>query len=147
MQAVAIALKIPDNAAYTALVTLRRLCVDVERVERAQIRFYANGDAAALTARVKADETIFNPNKHRLTLLEQCAPRDGEVWITPLRRVAAESTEGEAAAVSWRLFDAAGSPVARAVLDAAIERLLCNPAIDRAVTAAGRDRDIAGGSE
>ncbi len=30
MRAVAIALKIPDNTAYTALVTLRRLCVDVD---------------------------------------------------------------------------------------------------------------------
>lgn len=147
MQAVAIALKIPDNTAYTALVTLRRLCVDVERVERAEIRFYANGDAAALAARIMADETIFNPNKHRLTILEQCAPRKGEVWIAPLRTAASEPAEWEEAAVSWRLFDAKGSPVAGPVLDAAIERLLCNPAIDRAVTAPGRDRDIAGDSE
>ena len=36
-RAVAINLKIPDNAAYTALVTLRRLGVDVDRVERSEM--------------------------------------------------------------------------------------------------------------
>jgi len=140
MQAVSIALKIPDNTAYTALVTLRRLCVDVERVERGEIRFYEDGDVAALTSRVMADETIFNPNKHRLTVLDECAPRAGEVWIEAL------DAEG-LGAVSWRLFDAKGAPVDRAVLDAAIERLLCNPAIDRAITPRRGDRDIPSGSE
>jgi phosphoribosylformylglycinamidine (FGAM) synthase PurS component len=149
-RAVSIALKIPDNTAYTALVTLRRLCVDVERIERSEILICEADDAAALRARVMADETLFNPNKHRVTVLDECAPRSGEVWIVPLchperSAVGAESKEG---GVSWRLFDAKGAPVERAILDAAIERLLCNPAIDRAVTSepAG-DRDIPGGSE
>jgi hypothetical protein len=134
MRAVAIALKIPDNTAYTALVTLRRLCVDVDRIERSEIHIYESGDVEALTARVKADETIFNPNKHRLTVLDECAPRDGEVWIAPLDRPERNREAGASTSVSWRLFDAKGAPVARRVLDAAIERLLCNPAIDRAVT-------------
>jgi hypothetical protein len=134
MRAVAIALKIPDNTAYTALVTLRRLCVDVERIERSEIRIYESGDVEALAARVQADETIFNPNKHRLTVLDECTPRDGEVWILPLCRPERSGKGGESSSVSWRLFDAKGAPVARSVLDAAIERLLCNPAIDRAVT-------------
>ncbi|HEY6450900.1 MAG TPA: hypothetical protein VIX60_09505, partial [Candidatus Cybelea sp.] len=106
---------------------------------------YECGNVEALAARVKADETIFNPNKHRLTVLDECTPRDGEVWIVPLShpersREAAEFKDqrsgkgGESSSVSWRLFDAKGAPVARSVLDAAIERLLCNPAIDRAVT-------------
>jgi|HubBroStandDraft_4_1064222.scaffolds.fasta_scaffold00009_40 hypothetical protein len=147
MHAVSIALKIPDNTAYTALVTLRRLCVDVERVERGEIRFYEDGDVAALTARVMADETIFNPNKHRLTVLDECAPRAGEVWIVPLRHPPGSLEAAESQAVSWRLFDAKGAPVDRAVLDAAIERLLCNPAIDRAITPQRRDRDISSGNE
>jgi hypothetical protein len=37
---VAVGLKIPDNAAYTALVALRRLGVAVERVERSEIWFF-----------------------------------------------------------------------------------------------------------
>lgn len=150
MQTVSIALKIPDNTAYTALVTLRRLCVDVERVERGEIRFYEDGDVAALTACVMADETIFNPNKHRLTVLDECTPRAGEVWIVPLchPQRSREAAVSKGGAVSWRLFDAKGAPVDRAVLDSAIERLLCNPAIDRAITPElARDRDIPGGSE
>lgn len=138
MRAVAVTLKIPDNTGYTALVTLRRLGVDVHRVERSDIWFYRDKCTAAdLEARVKADETVYNPSKHRVTVLDKAVPRAGEVWIEP--KVAEGSTilsgvEGQKAAVGWRLFDANNDPVNRAVLDAAIERLLCNPAIDRAVT-------------
>ncbi len=142
MRAVAISLKIPDNTAYTALVALRRLGVGVARVERSEIRCYADGDVAELAARVKTDETVFNPNKHRLSVLERPAPREGEVWIEPLTPLA-----GEPAAIAWRLFDAHGEPVERSVLDAAIECLLCNPAIDRAVRgddAIDRDNPIPG---
>ena len=85
MRAIAITLKSPDNAAYTALVALRKLGVHVERIERAEIRcFEEDTDTAALTARIESDETVFNPNKHRLTILDRCAPRSGEVWIEPL---------------------------------------------------------------
>jgi hypothetical protein len=136
VRAVAISLKIPDNTAYTALVTLRRLCVDVHRLERSDIYFFESNDAAALAKRVAADETIFNPNKHRLTVLDEPLPRAGEVWIEPLAACRRER------AGAWRLFDETGAPVSAAVLDAAIERLLCNPAIDRAVTGENaRDRD------
>ncbi len=37
LRTVAIRLKIPDNEAYTALTALRRLGVDVGRLERAEI--------------------------------------------------------------------------------------------------------------
>jgi phosphoribosylformylglycinamidine (FGAM) synthase PurS component len=126
-RAVAVNLKIPDNTAYTALVTLRRLGVAVERVERSDVYFFDHeGDEGALAARVKSDETIFNPNTHRLTLLGHDAPRWGEVWIQSLG-------PAEHHAVAWRLFDANGAPVERRTLAQAVERLLCNPAIDRAV--------------
>lgn len=144
MRAVSISLKIPDNAAYTALVALRRLGVDVDRVERSEIwLFEDDGEVGALAKRIVADETIFNPNKHRFRVLERASPRAGEVWIESL----AASSHGPAA-TAWRLFDAHGAPVKRGVLDAAIERLLCNPAIDRAVTNGdANDRDIPFASE
>jgi hypothetical protein len=123
-RAVAIGLKIPDNEAYTALVTLQRLGVAVGRVERNVIlRVDDEGDAAVLAARVKSDEAAFNPNKHRLAVLEANAPREGEVWV--------ESLDGKRC-TAWRLIDAKGAPVSRDVLGSAIERLLCNPAIERA---------------
>ena len=87
--AVAIALKIPDNAAYTAAVALRRLGLAVGRVERSEIWFFDDGgDSRALLESVEADETIFNPNKHVATILARPAPRAGEVWIESLEDVA-----------------------------------------------------------
>ncbi len=128
MRAVAISLKIPDNAAYTALVALRKLGVSVNRVERSDILLFDDdADANALTARIVADETIFNPNKHRLTLLEAAAPRAGEVWIEPLG-VARRSIH----ATAWQLFDENGAPAPRETLARAVDRLLCNPAIEKA---------------
>ena len=140
MRAVAISLKIPDNEAYTALVALRRLGVAADRVERAQIYFFDDvSDAAALERRVVSDETIFNPNKHRAAVLSQARPRSGEVWIEPL--------DARGVTVAWRLFQDDGAPVSRGVLDMATERLLCNPAIDRAITATSDDRDISTSAE
>jgi hypothetical protein len=134
MVAVAIGLKIPDNTAYTATVALRRLGVGVDRVERNEIWFFDDANDESLIARVTADETMFNPNKHRVTVLDEAAPRSGEVWIEPLDRVTLSlSKGGERAAIAWRLFDAHGAPMDRSALRAAIERLLCNPAIDRAI--------------
>ena len=150
-RAVAISLKIPDNTAYTALVTLRRLCVDVARIERSDVYLFESDDAAAaLSARVAADETIFNPNKHRLVVLEEPFPRAGEVWIEPLEGDLAGQSERNRPArrTAWRLYDEDGEPIGPAVLEAAVERLLCNPAIDRAVTATrARDRDSGNGAE
>jgi hypothetical protein len=135
LRAVAVGLKIPDNTAYTAQFALQRLGVAVERVERSEIWFFEDhDDPARLAARVKADETIFNPNKHRLIVLDQPSPRRGEVWIEPLPEHAILSSVAESgpAAIAWRLFGADGVPVSTDVLAAAIERLLCNPAIERA---------------
>lgn len=132
MHAVSIGLKIPDNTAYTALVALRKLGVDVERVERSDIYFFAEeSDPASLLRRIEADETIFNPNKHRVRLLDEATPRPGEVWIETLTD-AAKVTQPPV--VAWRLLATNGEPAAGAMLDTAIERLLCNPAIERAVT-------------
>lgn len=129
----AIGLKIPDNTAYTAMVTLRRLGVNVQRVERSDIvRFDDNEDSGDLRARVERDESIFNPNKHRLTVLASPKPRPGEVWI---ETIDAEATVARVRArryVGWRLF-AGDAPAPREMLDAAVGALLCNPAIEKAV--------------
>jgi len=123
-RAVAISLKIPDNAAYTALVTLRRLGVDVARVERSEIVRLEGADPAALQAQVEGNESLYNPNKHRVTVLEDDAPRAGEVWIVQ---------EDERRPVAWRLYRAPGEAASREILTQAVERLLCNPAIERAI--------------
>ena len=134
---VAIGLKIPDNEAYTALVTLQRLGVAVERLERCEIwQLDDTGDGSSIGRRIEANEAIFNPNKHRLRSLEQATPRTGEVWIDRIGEDADVRIAGVAHArryVGWRLFGAAGAPVRRDVVVAAVERLLCNPAIERAL--------------
>jgi len=123
---VEIGLKIPDNTAYTAMVALRRLGVEVARVERGELRaFDDGGDVAALLERVEADETIFNPNIHRVTMRESGAPDAGEVWI--------ESLDGTVPTVAWRLFDGRDRAVDGVALQTAVDRLLCNPSIDRAI--------------
>ena len=143
--AVAISLKIPDNEAYTALVALQRLGVAAERVERAEIYLLDDGDdAETIRRRIVSDETIFNPNKHRVSMLDEAAPRDGEIWIQTLSHAARAMTS---VAISWRLFDGDGVPVERAVLETAAERLLCNPAIERAVMRDLNDRDISAAYE
>ena len=129
-RAVAIGLKIPDNTAFTAAVALRRLGVNVERVERSEIWFFVDGgDVPALIERITTDETIFNPNKHRVTVLDEAVPRSGEVWIEPLE----PGHPGRPAATAWHLFGPNGAALDREALRAAVERLLCNPAIERAV--------------
>jgi phosphoribosylformylglycinamidine (FGAM) synthase PurS component len=124
-RAVAINLKIPDNAAYTALVTLRRLGIHVMRVERSEIVRFANApEPRTLAAAVEADESLYNPNKHRVTVLDDDAPRSGEVWIVQ---------DDADRPVGWRLYSAPGVPAGPDVLAQAAERLLCNPAIERAI--------------
>jgi phosphoribosylformylglycinamidine (FGAM) synthase PurS component len=120
---VAIALKIPDNAAYTALTTLRRLGIDVAIVERSDVVHVDAASDEAAAAAVRDDESLFNPNKHRLTVLEGNAPRAGEVWI--------EQDDGSRI-VGWRLFHGPEQPASRELLETACERLLCNPAVERA---------------
>lgn len=129
---VAIGLKIPDNAAHTALAALRRLGVEAARIERNDIwRLTSDERPEAVVARVEADETCFNPNKHRLQLLKSAEPRAGEVWIETLP-VPGTREAAPTRAVGWRLFDREGAPVRREVVAEAVERLLCNPAIERA---------------
>jgi phosphoribosylformylglycinamidine (FGAM) synthase PurS component len=124
--AVAISLKIPDNAAYTALTTLRRLGVDVALVERSEIVELDAPNADEAESVVRTNESVFNPNKHRLTVLEHVEPRPGEVWIEAL------SGSKDSRAVGWRLFNGPGQPASRATVESACDILLCNPAIERA---------------
>ena len=130
-RAYAVELKIPDNEAYTAMRALQRLGVAVARVQRADILVFEREESdEALSALIERDERLFNPNKHRLERLPGAHPRDGEVWVemldaprsAPMRRL-----------VGWRLFDHDGKPLGGADLDAACTRLLCNPAIERAI--------------
>lgn len=141
---VAIGLRIPDNTAYTALVTLRRLGVEVAGVERNEIWHLGDeGVPATLAQRVESNETIYNPNKHRLVLLERAQPRAGEAWIETLgshdeirEHLGGKGIDGVTSGrryVGWRLFDTKGNPVTRDVVGAAVERLLCNPAIEKAI--------------
>jgi phosphoribosylformylglycinamidine (FGAM) synthase PurS component len=132
LRAVSIALKIPDNEAYTALVALRRLGVDVRRVERSAIYVFDDGDVEALKRRVMSDATIFNPSKHRLTVLDEAVPRAGEIWIEPLSHPSTPLRMTQKAATAWRLFDAHDNPAGRETLTAAADRLLRNPAIQKA---------------
>jgi hypothetical protein len=134
----AIGLKIPDNAAFTARQALARLGVELGRVERSEIWSCDDGgEASTFALRVASNEALFNPNKHRLTVLTEDGPRPGEVWIE--RRDDARRTgkpiPGVTSArryVGWRLFDRTGAPVHRPALDDAVRLLLCNPAIDEA---------------
>ena len=134
---VAIRLKIPDNEAYTAMVALRRLGLVLDNVEREDILLVDDrGDAATLANRIKEDETLFNPNKHELDVLDIGRPRPGEAWIAPLdARATVHRIAGVEAAqryTGWRLFWK-GAPAGPDLVNAAVERLLCNPAIESAV--------------
>jgi phosphoribosylformylglycinamidine (FGAM) synthase PurS component len=140
---VAIGLKIPDNEAYTALVALRRLGVDVDKVERSDVwRFEDTGNKATFEQRLRANEAIFNPNTHQLTILDSAVPRAGEVWISRSDETDSAGVLGGIKAVAdvarvercigWRLSGADGAPVPKQTLVDAVERLLCNPAIEKA---------------
>lgn len=140
----AIELKIPDNAAFTALVALRRLGLEIEQVRRCEIwRLDDSGDPQTFAQRVRANAAIFNPNKHRLTVLDDAQPRTGEAWVERRQEgnevrehLGGKGIEGVTAAhryVGWRLTVAGGVPARRETLRAAVEGLLCNPAIEKAV--------------
>ena len=136
---VAIRLKIPDNEAYTALTALRRLGVSVARLERADIwRLQDRGDEQDFVVRVERNETLFNPNKHELHLLEEGRPREGEVWIEQLdgsdQSVRIDGVSSGRRYVGWRLFSEGHTPSDSAAVHDAVDRLLCNPAIERAIT-------------
>lgn len=136
---IAIKLKIPDNEAYTALSALRRLGIELARLERAEIwTIDDGGDAGDFVQRVERNETIFNPNKHELHVIDDGQPGAGEVWIEAIgaseRAVRVEGARGGRRYTGWRLFAAAQQPADAQTVCAAVERLLCNSAIERAIT-------------
>ncbi len=133
----AVTLTIPDNEAFTALETLGRLGVPVARVVRADIWLFDADEAAGdLASTIAANETIHNPNKHRLAERESDRPAPGEVWIAsrdeaPVSSVAGRpilGVRGIRRRTAWRLLDDSGRDVAPAALDRAVETFLCNPA-------------------
>ncbi len=140
LRTIAIKLKIPDNEAYTALTALRRLGVDAARLERAEIwQLEDGGSPGDFPERVERNETLFNQNKHELELLENQTPRPGEVWVEQLD---AKDVQPRIAGVTrarryvgWRLFAQSHTPADKETVLAAVDLLLCNPAIEKAITA------------
>ena len=138
---IAISLTIPDNAAYTTLTTLQRLRMNVAHDERSEIWVVDDaGDERDFLMRMESNETIFNPNKHRIVDLGIDQPRPGEVWIAERgahdemrEHLGGKKIPGISGArrfVGWRLLDRNGAPVDGAVVRGAAESLLCNPAIE-----------------
>lgn len=144
VRCVAIWLKIPDNEAFTALMTLQRLGVPVARLERADIWLFEAETQAGFLDAVRANEGLFNPNKHDLIELLQPRPREGEVWVEELgedpglrARLGGKMISGVRSArrfTGWRLFGQTGVPADDSLKKAAADLLLCNPAIERALT-------------
>jgi len=142
LHTIAIKLKIPDNTAYSALTALRRLGVDVAHVQRADIwQFEDAASSKDVAARVQRDESLFNPNKHTLEVLASSKPRPGETWICqgevschPEESKDPEVSKGPRHYISYRLFNEDHTPASQATVEEAIEKLLCNPAIERAIT-------------
>jgi hypothetical protein len=140
---VAISLKIPDNSAYTALTALRRIGLELGQVDRREIwQLEDAGVPETVAERVSANAAIFNPNKHRVAVLDHQYPENGEVWISTIGRhdevrehLGGTGIDGVLHArrcIGWRLRDSHGNPVERATLAAAVEGLLCNPAVEEA---------------
>lgn len=142
----AVELTIPDNTAFTALVTLQRLGIACDDLHRADVYLFDVDDrfAGELEETIPALETIYNPNKHRLRRCEN-RPAHGEVWITDVQggvkaasgglHIAGRELPGVRALcrfTAWRLT-ANGQDVPENVLRAAVEALLCNPAYQKAV--------------
>ena len=151
---VAIDLIVPDNTAYTVLVTLRELGYDaLERVERSEIiRLSADAqpsDAANIVERLMHAEILFNPNKHRLsytTANKQAAggaasPNGAAEWealvmdrddetsgLVQLLRGPFVIVELRSLSrgVAWRLYEAHG-PAPKERIEWASRQLLANP--------------------
>lgn len=143
-RAIAITLKIPDNAAYTALTALQRLGIECAVVERSEIFVVEDsGNPSDFLQRVAHNETIFNLNKHRITDLGIAKPRPGEVWVGEMgahdetrEHLGGKTIPGITNVrryVGWRLHTSAGVPVDPAVIRIASQRLLCNPAVETAL--------------
>jgi phosphoribosylformylglycinamidine (FGAM) synthase PurS component len=150
---VEVVLTIPDNEAETALATLRRLGVHVDRLRRSdlyRVELDATSEATLLDT-LREIETIYNPNKHALELRLGGTPAAGEVWIDepnldrPGEAASAASSVMVAGRVlpgvrrlerlvAWQLFSERGKPASPEVVARATKTLLCNPAFQRALT-------------
>jgi phosphoribosylformylglycinamidine (FGAM) synthase PurS component len=128
---VAIALKVPDNTAFTALVALQRLGVPVERVERARVVLVSGESESSIIRQVSHDESLFNPNLHRVEIRDSKAPLEGELWVRASGELRSPRLARGDNLVAWRLFGERG-PVSREVLERARDALLCNPAFETA---------------
>ncbi len=143
VRCVAITLKIPDNEAFTALMTLQRLRVPVSQLERADIWLFETEQSDGLLEAVQANELLFNPNKHTLSERAGADPLEGELWVEELgqdpslrAQLGGKMISGVRSAKrvrGWQLFDENGAPAEQAVVKTAADVLLCNPAIERAI--------------
>ena len=143
-RAYVVSLTIPDNEAYTALTTLARLGLPIERAVRADVWLVTLDPArtAEIDALIPTVEGMFNPNKHRLEIRFDTVPRAGEVWITsrderPAITIGGRTVDGVASVrrrTAWRLLDANGGDVPPDVLRRATELFLCNPAFQEAIS-------------
>jgi hypothetical protein len=138
---------IPDNEAVTALLTLRKLGVDLGNLERGDVwRFEVEPPGAeSLVAGLLKIETVFNPNKHALAVRDSALPRRGETWIdepgaaefgAPPFRIAGRLLAGVTRIerfTAWRLFDRHGVGASVEVVERALETLLCNAAFQKAI--------------
>lgn len=140
-QTVEIRLKVPDSTAYTALVALQHLGVDVARVEHAVVwEITDHGDPKTLAARIERNEAMFNPNLHTISIRESSLPQAAEIWVWEVDRQAwklpGRGVEGVSNAkpmTSWRLFDEQDEPVSKETLDRACDELLRNAAVEDAL--------------
>lgn len=148
IRCIEVALAIPDNEALTALATLRRLGVELQALERADLyRCDVAPDAAELLVdTLRTCETVYNPSKHVLRVREDARPGPGEVWIDEIGSgslggarpvtIAGRTLAGVSALerfTAWRLFSASDRPADAQVVSAATETLLCNPAFQKAI--------------
>lgn len=146
---VAVELVIPDNAAYTVTVALRRLgYAELARVERADVYrldLSPGADPAGFVERLARAEVIFNPNKHRLSYsVPDRGTASGGGAAAQFEAVISERDDDQRAlagllrgpfglrelaglerAVAWRLFEEGGS-ASRERLEWACAALLCN---------------------
>jgi len=151
---VAIDLIVPDNTAYTVLVTLRALGYHaLERVERSEIIHLSaeaqSSDAANIVERIMHAEILFNPNKHRLsytTASKQAtggaaSPNGAAEWeglvtdrddetsgLVQLLQgpFGIEELRSLSRGVAWRLYEAHG-PAPKERIEWACRQLLANP--------------------
>jgi hypothetical protein len=139
----AVGLTIPDNAAFTALETLRRMGLEFGSLRRADIWTFDVDAATSVTLAetIATIETIFNPNKHELAERPDSRPLRGEVWIAAHDEAISVSVGGRVIpgvagvrrCVGWQLFDEVGGSADSALVQRAVETFLCNPAFQKAI--------------